>query len=48
MFVNLSPDIVERRYDLISSIVLDRHLHSITKTGDVNRMLAAVPLMDYV
>jgi hypothetical protein len=37
-FVNLSCDIVDHRYDLISIILLKEHLHDATETGNVNRI----------
>jgi hypothetical protein len=36
--VNLYGDIVDRRYDLISFILLKEHSHDVTETGYVNRI----------
>jgi hypothetical protein len=37
-FVNLSCDILDRRYDLISFILLKERSHDATESGNVNRL----------
>jgi hypothetical protein len=46
-FVNLSCDIVDRRYDLISFILLKELSHDAAETGIVNRIRRAVAKVLY-
>jgi hypothetical protein len=47
-FVNLSYDTVDRRYDLISFILLKESSHDATETGNVHRILRAAAKVLYV
>jgi hypothetical protein len=47
-FVNLSPDIMEGRYDLISPIVLKERSRDATETDNVNRIWRAVAKVLFV